>query len=48
VERLKHFIYHKLCYSFQRHGVFACVGCGRCLRICKVGVDWLKVVGSIA
>jgi ferredoxin len=48
VERLKHFIYHKLCYSFQRRGVFACVGCGRCLRACKVGIDWLEVVGSIA
>lgn len=37
--RYRHWAVHKLGYWVEQYGVFGCVGCGRCLTWCPVGID---------
>ncbi|MHA1743362.1 MAG: 4Fe-4S dicluster domain-containing protein [Candidatus Heimdallarchaeota archaeon] len=42
VDRIKQFVYHKLLYFKEKHGVQLCVGCGRCIDVCPTGIDFFK------
>lgn len=46
-ERFKQWYYHKFSHFKQNHGVFLCVGCGRCLRKCPVKIDFLEVLSQL-
>ena len=37
--RYRHWACHKLGYWVEQYGVFGCVGCGRCITWCPVGID---------
>jgi ferredoxin len=39
-ERCKQFVYHKLSYFKEKFGRQLCVGCGRCIEICPVNIDF--------
>jgi len=43
-ERLRNRVLHKFAYSNERFGATACVGCGRCVYLCPVGIDIREVV----
>ncbi|MCX5677058.1 MAG: 4Fe-4S dicluster domain-containing protein [Planctomycetota bacterium] len=48
-ERLRQRIMHKFRYAVENHDQLFCVGCGRCIRHCPVGMDLrtvLKEVGA--
>lgn len=48
VERSRQRFMHKLMYYPMAHdGLFACVGCGRCLESCPVNMNIVKVIKSI-
>ncbi|MEA3254759.1 MAG: 4Fe-4S dicluster domain-containing protein [Candidatus Altiarchaeota archaeon] len=46
-ERLRQRIYHKFSYLPERFNVFGCVGCGRCIRSCPVGIDLKEIITEI-
>lgn len=46
-ERFKHRIYHKLNYFKEKHGKHMCVGCGRCIDVCPVGIDMLEIIKKL-
>ena len=46
-ERCKQFIFHKLSYFMEEHGMQLCVGCGRCIDICPAGIDFFREVGKM-
>jgi ferredoxin len=37
--RYRHWMNHKLAYWIEEFGVSGCVGCGRCITWCPVGID---------
>jgi ferredoxin len=37
--RYRHWMSHKLAYMFDQFGMIGCVGCGRCITWCPVGID---------
>lgn len=37
--RYRHWLMHKLCWWHDQFGSFGCVGCGRCITWCPVGID---------
>lgn len=37
--RYRHWLLHKLATSYDQSGVCGCVGCGRCITWCPVGID---------
>ena len=37
--RYRHWMSHKLAYWFDQFGTSGCVGCGRCITWCPVGID---------
>jgi sulfhydrogenase subunit beta (sulfur reductase) len=37
--RYRQWMMHKLCYWTEQFGAFGCVGCGRCIVWCPVGID---------
>ena len=45
--RMKQRIYHKELYFFEKYNTSACVGCGRCIRECPVGIDVTDVISKI-
>ncbi len=45
--RYRHWCVHKLGYWVEQYGVFGCVGCGRCLTWCPVGIDITQVAAEI-
>ena len=46
-ERLRNRYMHKLSFFAERYGQGLCVGCGRCIEKCPVGLDISKVVEMI-
>jgi hypothetical protein len=47
-QRLRNRYYCKFCYSPQDFGAVACVGCGRCIEVCPVGIDIFEMLGDVA
>jgi formate hydrogenlyase subunit 6/NADH:ubiquinone oxidoreductase subunit I len=45
--RYRHWVTHKLSYWVEQYGVFGCVGCGRCLTWCPVGIDITEVAAVV-
>ena len=46
--RYRHWITHKLSTWVDQFGVSGCVGCGRCITWCPVGIDITEEVGAVA
>jgi ferredoxin len=42
MSRYRQWMMHKLSYWLEQFGVFGCVGCGRCITWCPVGIDITK------
>lgn len=47
-ERLKQRFYHKYKYFKEDHGIFGCVGCGRCINVCPSNIDPREIIQNIA
>jgi ferredoxin len=47
-QRLRNRYYCKFCYSPLDFGIVACVGCGRCIEVCPVGIDISEVLEDVA
>ena len=45
--RYRHWLRHKLCTWHEQFGTSGCVGCGRCITWCPVGIDLTKEVSAI-
>lgn len=45
--RYRHWVTHKLSTWVDQFGVFGCVGCGRCITWCPVGIDITRVVEAL-
>jgi ferredoxin len=46
-ERMRQRVMHKFSYFPDNFGEAACVGCGRCIRLCPVNLDIRDVLGRI-
>ncbi len=46
-KRCRQRYFHKLSYYKQKFGKILCVGCGRCARVCPVGLDIYSVVSTV-
>jgi sulfhydrogenase subunit beta (sulfur reductase) len=47
-QRLRNRYYCKFCYSPLDFGAVACVGCGRCIDVCPVGIDIAEMLEEVA
>jgi NAD-dependent dihydropyrimidine dehydrogenase PreA subunit len=45
--RYRHWLRHKLCTWFDQFGCSGCVGCGRCITWCPVGIDLTQEAARI-
>jgi Fe-S oxidoreductase len=45
--RYRQFVMHKFAYWQDQFGVYGCVGCGRCITWCPVGIDITETVNGI-
>jgi ferredoxin len=46
-QRLRNRYFCKFCYSPLDFGAVACVGCGRCIEVCPVGVDIAEMLADV-
>jgi len=45
--RVRYRFYHKFVGNFMREGKMLCVGCGRCTKACKVGINPSSVIEAL-
>lgn len=45
--RIRQFANHKMNYWINQYGALGCVGCGRCIEQCPVGIDITNVVARL-
>jgi len=45
--RYRHFVLHKFLFYRKQIGLVGCVGCGRCITWCPVGIDLRKTVSEV-
>jgi len=45
--RYRQFVMHKFAYWTDQSGLYGCVGCGRCITWCPVGIDIAETVNSV-
>ncbi|HYB06817.1 MAG TPA: 4Fe-4S dicluster domain-containing protein, partial [Nitrososphaerales archaeon] len=43
----RQFVTHKFGYWPEQFGHFGCVGCGRCITWCPVGIDITETVNAV-
>lgn len=46
-ERVRNRFLHKLQYFNEKHDMFLCVGCGRCLKKCPMNIDITKFIRQV-
>ena len=45
--RIRNRIFHKFAYYPRNLGFIACVGCGRCIRLCPVNEDLIEILNMV-